>query len=77
MIETRMDLPFLTPPAWAPTWCYVYFLSSMLVVAGVVVLFITGFKKMSAFELIVLLLAGAVNFLHSITYFWICRKSLA
>ncbi len=72
-----MDIPLLTPPAWAPTWCYAYFLFSMLVVAGVVFLFITGFKRMSAFELVFLLFAGAVNFLHSITFFWMCRKSLA
>ena len=70
-----MDL--LTPPSWAPTWCYVYLAAAVLGVVVVLTALVTGFKKMSGLTIFALLFVGTITFIDAMMYFWICRASLA
>ncbi len=70
-----MDL--LTPPSWASSWCYVYFAGALLVAAGAFLALIMGYKKMTAFPIIMLILSGTLAFIDAMMYFWICRAALA
>jgi hypothetical protein len=67
----------LTPPSWAPTWCYVYLAGSLLGATLAVVVLFTSYKKLGGFGAIALLFMAAVQFVHGMTYFWICRSALA
>ncbi len=71
-----MAFDLMTPPSWAPTWCYVYFAVALISALSVAIAMIMGFKKMSGMTIFALLLAGAVTFVDAMMYFWICRASL-
>jgi hypothetical protein len=66
----------LTPPSWAPTWCYLYFVVALSVAAVVVYALVMGFKKMNAFTIFALLISGGMAFVDAMMYFWICRAAL-
>jgi hypothetical protein len=66
----------LTPPTWAPTWCYVYLAGSLLGAILAISVLMTSYKKLGSFGSLALLFMAAVQFLHGMTYFWICRAAL-
>jgi hypothetical protein len=72
-----MNFDLTTPPSWAPTWCYVYFIAALLGAVSAVVALVIGYKKMSGFGMFALLFLGTLAFVDSMMYFWICRASLA
>lgn len=71
MLDTLM-----TPPSWAPTWCFLYFAAAFLGAIFVVAAIVMGFKKMSPMTLFAMLFAGTVMFVDALMYFWICRAAL-
>ncbi len=72
-----MNIDLMTPPSWAPTWCFVYFAAALLGAFFVLSAIVMGFKKMSGFTLFAMLFAGTLMFIDAMMYFWICRASLA
>ena len=66
-----------TPPAWIGSWCYVYFLGAVIGALMVLGVLFTNAKKIGSIGILVGILGLSFNFLHGMTYFWICRKSLA
>ncbi len=71
-----MAFDLMTPPSWAPTWCYVYFAVALISALSVIIALVMGFKKMGGMTIFALLLAGTVTFIDAMMYFWICRASL-
>ncbi len=71
-----MLFDLMTPPSWAPTWCYIYFVTALLGLATVVAALVMGFKKMSGLTIAALLFGGAFAFVDAMMYFWICRAAL-
>jgi hypothetical protein len=71
-----MAFDLMTPPSWAPTWCYLYFIAALLGAVSVIVAFVVGFKKMNAMTMFALLFAGTIMFVDAMMYFWICRAAL-
>ncbi len=72
-----MNFDLMTPPSWAPTWCYVYLAAALLGAFFVVATLVMGFKKLNAFTIFTLLFVGGLAFVDAMMYFWICRASLA
>jgi len=71
-----MNFDLMTPPSWAPTWCYLYFVAALLGAFSVLIALAMGFKKMNAMTIFALLFAGAIMFIDAMMYFWICRAAL-
>ncbi len=69
-------IDLLTPPTWAPTWCYVYLFGSLLGAGLAIAVLLTSFKKLGTFGSLALVIMAAIQFLHGMTYFWICRSAL-
>ncbi len=66
----------MTPPSWAPTWCYVYFVAALVGAVSAVVALVMGYSKMSGYSIFALLFLGTLAVIDSMMYFWICRASL-
>lgn len=64
------------PPSWAPSWCYVYFLGAVIGALMVLFVALTSFKKLGIANVLLILIGLGFNFLHGMTYFWMCRSSL-
>jgi hypothetical protein len=76
ILETRMTFNVMTPPSWAPTWCYLYFAVAIVTAASVAIALSIGFNKMNGITLFALLFAGTISVIDAMMYFWICRASL-
>jgi hypothetical protein len=72
-----MEFDLITPPSWSATWCYFYFFSTVLGAAVVVAIIVMNAKKIGMVGVIVAALGLAINFLHGMTYFWMCRGALS
>ena len=70
-----MDL--LTPPSWSAQWCYFYFATTILGAAAVIIILLMNMKKIGFAGMIIAVIGLIINFLHGMTYFWICRSSLS
>jgi hypothetical protein len=72
-----MDFDLMTPPAWSGQWCYFYFITTILGAAAVIAIIAMNANKIGITGVVIAALGLAINFLHGMTYFWICRSALA
>lgn len=72
-----MEFDLITPPSWSASWCYFYFISTILGAIAVTLIIAMNANKIGVLGVIVAALGLAINFLHGMTYFWMCRSSLS
>lgn len=64
------------PPAWAYTWCYVFFIGAVLAFLGTLAVIYTTGSKLGTAGTVTLLVTAFAQVATGMTYFWMCRSSL-
>lgn len=72
-----MEFDLITPPSWSAQWCYFYFFSTILGAVAVIYIIAVNAGKIGMLGVVAAALGLAINFLHGMTYFWMCRASLS
>jgi uncharacterized membrane protein len=67
---------FETPPTWAFSWCYYFFVSAAAMVVVLAFYAIMTFNKVPVWYTLMNLVGGAVLVITGMTQFWMCRASL-
>jgi uncharacterized membrane protein YtjA (UPF0391 family) len=65
-----------TPPSWAFSFCYYFFIVAILAFVGVAGTAMMKAKQIGAIGVIVLVASALLPLATGMTQFWMCRSSL-
>ena len=68
---------FDNPPEWARTWCYIFFIGAILTFVTAAAVLYKQATKLGVWGVTVLMLLVSAQAATQMTYFWMCRRSLA
>lgn len=64
------------PPTWAYSWCWIYMIVTIFSFVLLVGTVFANLKKLNLISILAILIGTGIQFVHGMTYFWMCRASL-